>query len=217
MRSTERRASWPTWVRRPPLKRSDRLHFLAAGLAAVRLLAGALERAPGLGEEDVVERGLVKLQLLDRDPGRVERPDHVGELRLAALQPHREAAAPGRLAALAERAQRLRGAILVGRVARHRLDRRPADLRLQLRRRPLGDDRAVVDDPDPVGERVGLLQVLGREEDRDALLGGSRATSSQRAVRLWMSSPVVGSSRKRMLGRWASASARSSRRFIPPE
>ena len=31
---------------------------------------------------------------------------------------------------------------------------------------------AVVDDPDPVGERVGLLQVLGGEEDGDALLGG---------------------------------------------
>ncbi len=31
---------------------------------------------------------------------------------------------------------------------------------------------AVVDDPDPAGERVGLLQVLGGEEDGDALLGG---------------------------------------------
>ncbi len=45
----------------------------------------------------------------------------------------------------------------------------------------------------------------------------SRRTSSQSAVRLWMSNPVVGSSRKRMCGRWTSASARSSRRFIPPE
>src|SRR5918995_687398 len=45
----------------------------------------------------------------------------------------------------------------------------------------------------------------------------SLATSSQRAVRLWMSSPVVGSSRKRIRGRCTSARARSSRRFIPPE
>ena len=33
---------------------------------------------------------------------------------------------------------------------------------------PFGDDAAVVDDPDPVGEHVGLLEVLGREEDRHA-------------------------------------------------
>ena len=45
----------------------------------------------------------------------------------------------------------------------------------------------------------------------------SRATSSQSAERLCGSSPVVGSSRKRMLGRWTSASARSRRRFMPPE
>ena len=44
-----------------------------------------------------------------------------------------------------------------------------------------------------------------------------RATSSQSAVRLCGSRPVVGSSRKRTRGRWTSASARSSRRFIPPE
>ena len=44
-----------------------------------------------------------------------------------------------------------------------------------------------------------------------------RPTSSQSAVRLCGSSPVVGSSRKRVDGSWISASARSSRRFIPPE
>ena len=45
----------------------------------------------------------------------------------------------------------------------------------------------------------------------------SLATSSQSALRLWTSSPVVGSSRKRIVGLCASARARSSRRFIPPE
>ena len=44
-----------------------------------------------------------------------------------------------------------------------------------------------------------------------------RATSSQSAVRLCGSRPVVGSSRNRTRGRWTSASARSSRRFMPPE
>ena len=45
----------------------------------------------------------------------------------------------------------------------------------------------------------------------------SRPTSRQSALRLCGSRPVVGSSRKRMRGRCASASARSRRRFMPPE
>ena len=44
----------------------------------------------------------------------------------------------------------------------------------------------------------------------------SRDTSSQRSARLFGSSPVVGSSRKITCGRCTSASARSSRRFMPP-
>ena len=47
---------------------------------------------------------------------------------------------------------------------------RAPDLRLERRRRPLGDDPAAVDDPDAVGEDVRLLEVLRGEEDRDALL-----------------------------------------------
>src|SRR3989440_640465 len=50
------------------------------------------------------------------------------------------------------------------------LDGRPPHARLQLGRRSIGDDLPVVDDPDAVGEHVGFLQVLGREEDRDAVL-----------------------------------------------
>ena len=50
------------------------------------------------------------------------------------------------------------------------LDRRAADLGLQRLGRALGDDPAVVDDPDAVGEHVGLLEVLRRQEDGDALV-----------------------------------------------
>jgi hypothetical protein len=42
-------------------------------------------------------------------------------------------------------------------------------------------------------------------------------TSSHSAARLCTSSPVVGSSRKRIRGEWMRASARSRRRFMPPE
>ncbi len=45
----------------------------------------------------------------------------------------------------------------------------------------------------------------------------SRPTSFHSALRLCGSSPVVGSSRKRIRGSCTSASARSRRRFIPPE
>ena len=45
-----------------------------------------------------------------------------------------------------------------------------ADFRLERLRRPFGDDPAAVDDPDVVGELVGLLQVLGGEEDGGAVV-----------------------------------------------
>jgi hypothetical protein len=50
------------------------------------------------------------------------------------------------------------------------LERRPPDLRLQRLGRPAGDDLAVIDDRDPVRERVRLLEVLGGEEDGHAVL-----------------------------------------------
>ena len=43
------------------------------------------------------------------------------------------------------------------------------DARLELVRRALGDHVAVVDDRDPVGEPVGLLEVLGRQQDGRAV------------------------------------------------
>ncbi len=54
-------------------------------------------------------------------------------------------------------------------ILRDRLDGLAADLGLQGSGRALGDDLAVVDDPDAVGQDVGLLEVLGGQEDRHAL------------------------------------------------
>ena len=61
---------------------------------------------------------------------------------------------------------------VVVRIGRDRLDRVAADLALELVGRALGHDVAVVDDPDAVGEDVCLLEVLRREEDGHAVLGG---------------------------------------------
>src|SRR5262249_19536006 len=141
-------------------------------LAALRLrfllVAGALERAAGLREEDIVERRLVHLQVLDLDAGAVEGPHDVGEISIAGPKPNRDAL--DRAAGVAEAAQDI-GQLwgLLG-VLWHRLDGRPADLRLQLRGRPLRHDVAVIDDPDTVGEDIRLLEVLGRQEDRHPVL-----------------------------------------------
>ena len=60
-------------------------------------------------------------------------------------------------------------ALAIARVGRDRFDARAPDRRLQLRRRALGHDPAVVDDADAVGQHVGLLEVLRREEHRHAV------------------------------------------------
>ena len=48
----------------------------------------------------------------------------------------------------------------------------PPISRLELVGRALGDDAPVVDDPDAVGQHVGLLEVLRGQEDGDAVVGG---------------------------------------------
>ena len=94
----------------------------------------------------------------------------------------------------------------------HRARRRPrrarrrpvaAQLALELVRRALGDHPAAVDDGQPVGEMVGLLQVVRRQQDGHARprppAGRSRPTAPTRDSG---SSPVVGSSRKSTEGRF---------------
>ena len=74
-----------------------------------------------------------------------------------------------------------------------------AEAILELGRGPLRDDESAVDDRDPVGEAVRLLEVLRREEDRRAV-ATRLAMTSQSPRRLAGSRPVVGSSRKSTVG-----------------
>ena len=70
-----------------------------------------------------------------------------------------------RAAALPEAVEHGSQAIGIGLLDRHDFDRRSADLGLEGARGALGDDVATVDDPDAIGERIGLLEVLRGQED----------------------------------------------------
>src|SRR2546430_9712441 len=83
-------------------------------------------------------------------------------------------AALGGWTVVAEADQHVARPLEVGLVAGEgQVEVRAADLRLEGRRRALGDDHALVDDADAVGELVGLLEVLRGQEDRRA--GGLEA------------------------------------------
>ena len=67
------------------------------------------------------------------------------------------------------RAQELLGLGPLLGIEQAHVQRARADRGLELARRALGDHLAVVDHGDPVGELVGLVEVLGAEQDRGAL------------------------------------------------
>ena len=90
------------------------------------------------------------------------------------------------------------------RVAAEHDPRRGAERGDELGRRVERDDPAPVDDADVVAQLLGLLEVVGREDDRPPL-GPTAEMTSQRLRRACGSRPVVGSSRKTISGRLTSA------------
>ena len=137
----------------------------STGALLVVLLGLLLEVVAGLGDEDVVEGRVDELQRADLDPGLVERADHARDVRGAALDLDQDRPAVDRRQQLADparrpaRPRRSSPARSAGGCAGGRSSA------LSDVRGALGDDPAAVDDPDVVGELVGLLQVLGGEED----------------------------------------------------
>src|SRR3954465_10042502 len=74
-----------------------RLDGMFAGFPVDPLrVAGALERAAGLRQEDVVQAGRVELEVGDLDPLAVEPPDDVGELLGPVGKSHRGGAVADR-------------------------------------------------------------------------------------------------------------------------
>src|SRR5258707_15865205 len=90
------------------------------------------------------------------------------------VQLYRECAGPRRRLLAEAREQLAQTAELVV-ILGNDLDRRLADLCFQRRGRALGDDVPVVDDPDAVGEDVGFLEVLRRQEDGHAFVAREAA------------------------------------------
>ena len=119
----------------------------------------------GQGEEHLVQAGQVQGQLGDarcrrRRAGRPPRPAPSSPSTGTLSTPR-----PGRVRGRAgELAEDRRDLVEPGRVGRPHGQRLAADHPLEAVRGVVGDDPAVVDHGDLVGQRVGLVQVLGRQQ-----------------------------------------------------
>ena len=123
-------------------------------------------------QEDVVERRPAQADVVDGDARLVEVAHDLDQRLRAARGGTVSSRVCSSSVGLADadrriRTRRARGD--VGSVVDDDLDALAADLRLELVGRAAGDDLAVVDDRDRVGQLVGLLEVLGREQQRRAL------------------------------------------------
>ena len=127
-----------------------------------RLLA--LEPAPGGLQEHVVERRPGDGDRADADLLAVESPHDLGDRAGAVLDVQREPVGLGDDPLESGQAgERRLGRRDVGALDRYRHDV-VTHLGLQLLRRALGDDLAVVDDRQAIAQLVGLLEVLRGEE-----------------------------------------------------
>ena len=178
-------------------------------------LVVALEVVAGLLHEHVVERGLDQVEPLDDDAGLVERPDDLRDVGRAA-----DRAPPARARPCA--AGPCRSWSRPARPARRCRPARPISrwaLPISAFSEP-GVPSATMCPESMIPTRFASWSASSRYcVVRNTVVPSafSFATSSQIALRLTGSRPVVGSSRKSTSGSWTSAEARSRRRRIPPE
>ena len=133
---------------------------------------------PGEGEEHVVERGMVDLDVVDRDAGVVERADDRGGQARARRRPapaaggrrRRPAPAPATSGARASAAPGSGAASVTSSCS-------PPTAAFSSPGGAVGDHAAVVDDRDRVGELVGLVEVLRGEQHVVPSATSSRITS----------------------------------------
>ena len=130
--------------------------------------AGEVVGLAGEGEEDVIEVRGVDGQPLDLDGGAVELVEQGAQGRHVAVARHLQG--QGLLVA-GRGGEQPAGGLELALPGEAQLDVPAGDAALELVGGALGHDPAVVKQRDPVGELVGLLQLLGGEEDGDAAGG----------------------------------------------
>ena len=150
-----------------------------------------------------LQRGQVKV-------GLIEHAKDLGQLRLALGQLHGDAAAAvarDRTEAGEQLDERVAGA----RIRRRDFDARAADLLLELRGRALGDDLSAIDDSHAVGQRVGLLEILGGQEHGHALI-----VSEPRDLRPQSTATLQIEARRRLVEEQDSRAVHEGEREIEP-
>ena len=123
----------------------------------------------GERQEDLVEGRLLDGEGLDLDARLPQRDEYVDRLVAVLERDVEPTGLGGRHRLLVhEPAGQAGGGVEVGAVHELQLQGGPADGRLELVGGALGDLDAVVDDRDPVGELVGLVEVLRGQQHRAA-------------------------------------------------
>ena len=142
--------------------------------------------AAGEGEEDLVEAGQVQRELGDGDAGGVEPARRRRASAVVAGDGHADRAAARRRPARRRRSRRGSRATSSSRVgsAGRTVSVWPPTIALEPVGRVVGDDPAVVDDRDLVGQRVGLLEVLRGQQDGRAV-GDERCARRPTCPRAW--------------------------------
>ena len=121
----------------------------------------------GQGEEDVVQVGGVHGELGRFDARPVELVQQRAQRPDPAVAGHLEGQV---LVVAADRAECLGGQVEFGQAAEAQAHVAAGNQLLQFGRSALGDEPALVQHGDPVGQLVGLLQVLRGEQDGDTVL-----------------------------------------------
>ena len=142
-------------------------HAASSSFSSVVAVGGM----PGQGEEHLVEAGLAEGELGDRGSARSARAASAAAARSASTSAAVRAAgsdSSGDVAA-ERRGEHTPGFVALADVAHPHVQGAGADRRLEVAARALGDDAAVVDDGEALGELVGLVEVLRRQQHGGAL------------------------------------------------
>ena len=158
--------------------------FQDSHAATSEVVAGVSQRPARIPQEHVVQRGLREADRFQRDLLPIEQSEKLGQRGAAVLYVETQPAVldanlPDERLGSQERACPFDEPV-VDKAEHHRI---ADDLPLEFARGPLGDDRAVVHDRQPVTEGIRLFQIVrGQKDRRPALLDGPDVVPQIRPV-----------------------------------